>query len=77
MYYIILEDSVMTEKEFLTPIEAAKVLGISRNGMYDLLRSDKEFPVLRIGRLYKISRTELNHWVEKNSYKGGHCDGKY
>jgi len=65
------ERKMQTDKEILSVPEAAKYLGISKNGAYELCRS-KNFPVLRIGKkTLKISRKELEKWVIDNSYKNG------
>lgn len=50
--------------------EAAKILGISRSYLYQLVREEK-IPSVRIGKLLKIRRTDLECWVERleiNSY---------
>jgi excisionase family DNA binding protein len=44
--------------ELLTPEEARAVLGISRNGVYELLRRN-ELPHTRYGRLIRIPRSAL------------------
>ena len=44
--------------ELLTPDEARQVLRISRNGMYDLLKSGA-LPSLKYGRLIRIRKTVL------------------
>ena len=42
----------------------AAVLGISRAGAYELLRSDG-FPVLKIGNRIVIPKDKFLHWIEK------------
>lgn len=59
----------MLEKQFLTPMETAELLGIGRNKIYELLRTD-DFPVLKIGRLKKVPVAALSTWVQKNSHGG-------
>lgn len=44
--------------ELLTPEEARHVLRVSRNGMYDLLKTGA-VPSIKYGRLIRIKRTEL------------------
>lgn len=45
--------------------EAAAILGIGMNNMYRLLESE-DFPKVKIGRQYKIIRSLLPDWLEKN-----------
>ena len=59
----------MSEKFVLTPMEAAEMLGVGRNKIYELLRSDS-FPVLNIGRLKRVPRQELQEWITQNCNKG-------
>jgi excisionase family DNA binding protein len=44
--------------ELLTPEEAATVLRVSRNGMYELLKTGT-IPSLKFGRLIRIKKTVL------------------
>lgn len=44
--------------------EVASVLGISRAGVYDLVRSDG-FPVIRIGKRVVIPKENLVEWINK------------
>lgn len=44
--------------ELLTPEEACKVLRISRNSMYELLKTGA-VPSLRYGRLFRIRKSVL------------------
>lgn len=47
--------------EALKVAEAAELLQIGRNQMYELCRQE-DFPVVRIGRQYRISKTLLKDW---------------
>lgn len=47
----------------LTPQDVQDVLGISRNNAYALVHS-KGFPVIRIGKLYRINRDKFIQWME-------------
>jgi len=49
----------------LTVEEAAKMLGISRNLGYDLVRRGV-IPSLRLGRIIRISRSRLEEWMAQN-----------
>ncbi len=43
--------------------EVAEVLGISRSGCYNLVKS-AGFPALRIGKRLLVPRDALEHWVD-------------
>lgn len=47
----------------LTPMDIAAVLGISRNTAYELIHS-KDFPILRVGKQYRVSRRRFLTWLE-------------
>lgn len=47
----------------LTPMDIAAVLGISRNTAYELIHS-KDFPILRVGKQYRVSRKRFLTWLE-------------
>ncbi len=48
----------------LTVLDVAAVLGISRAGAYELVRSDG-FPVLKIGNRIVIPKDKFLLWIEK------------
>ena len=50
---------------FLNAEMAAKLLGISISGMYELMH-EKGFPVLKIGTRLVVPREKLREWVEQN-----------
>ena len=50
---------------FLNAETAAKLLGISITGMYELMH-EKGFPVLKIGTRLVVPRDKLREWVEQN-----------
>lgn len=50
--------------------EAAKVLGVSKNTVYNLVRR-ADFPAFRLAGKWKISKTMLALWVEREASKGG------
>jgi len=50
---------------FFGPKELAKFLGVGTAAAYRLVRQ-KDFPVLKIGRQYRISRDGLQEWVKRN-----------
>ncbi len=49
----------------LTVEQAAKMLNISRNLAYDLVRQGV-IPSLRLGRIIRISRSRLEEWMVEN-----------
>ena len=50
---------------FLNAETAAKLLGISISGMYELMH-EKGFPVLKIGTRLVVPKEKLRAWVEQN-----------
>jgi excisionase family DNA binding protein len=46
--------------------DVALVLGISRGGAYNLMKS-KNFPAIRIGRRIIVPRDPFLHWIEKKA----------
>ena len=70
------------EKLTLSIPEAAKLLGIGNNKMYDLARS-KGFPAITLGSRRLISRKGLERWLEEQAAKAmaaaSSCDdgGRY
>lgn len=49
--------------EALTPEHIQKLLGIGRRQTYELL-SDPPFHVVKVGRLYKISKKAFFNWFD-------------
>lgn len=49
----------------LTPVEAAKQLGVSKTVMYNDLLKRKDFPVYLVGSKYYISKKGLQEWVDE------------
>ncbi len=47
--------------------EAAKAIGVSRPTVDRLIRTDKTFPAIRIGRRVLISVAGLAKWIEKQA----------
>lgn len=46
--------------------EAAEELGVSDPTMRELVKQ-KDFPAMKIGKLWKISRRGLEEWIEKKT----------
>jgi excisionase family DNA binding protein len=55
-----------TERLTVTILEAAKLLGISRNLAYTLANSDKLPGVLRLGKRLVISKARLIDYINAN-----------
>ena len=50
---------------FLNAETAAKLLGISISGMYELMH-EKGFPVLKLGTRLVVPKEKFRAWVEQN-----------
>jgi len=63
----------MKQKFVLTPKEAAKILGVGENKIYQLVKTEG-FPKLMIGKMYRIPMLEFEQWVKDNITvtKGGY-----
>ncbi|MGB3682757.1 MAG: helix-turn-helix domain-containing protein [Rubrobacteraceae bacterium] len=55
------------QHEYLKVPEVAKMLRIARSRAYELV-ADEEIPSVRIGRSIRVSRGELEKWLEERSY---------
>lgn len=62
------------EKEFLSLEEVADLLGVTYQLIYRLARSG-EMPAVRLGKLYRVKRVDLNAYLEKSksAAEGGTC----
>lgn len=58
-------DTLLQAKSLYTPAEAAKILGIGTNNIYNLLRS-RQLKSIRIGRLIKVPRTALEEFLQQD-----------
>ena len=59
--------------KLLTPLEASKLLGVSRGTLYKIINQDPSFPAVRVGeRKWIISEDTLFNWIQnKNIAKIG------
>lgn len=57
------------EHEYLKVTEVAEELRIARSRAYELV-ADGTIPAVRIGRTIRVSRRELNRWLEGQRYLG-------
>lgn len=46
------------------PIEAARLLGIGRSKLFEMLARN-ELPVVRLGRCVRIPRADIVRWVDE------------
>lgn len=62
------------EKEFLSLEEVADLLGVTYQTIYRLARSG-EMPAVRLGKLYRVKRVDLDAYLEKSksAAEGGTC----
>ena len=56
---------VPTVPETLTPKEVQRILKIGVNNVYALIHS-KEFPVIRIGRSYRVPTKPFYDWLNES-----------
>ena len=64
----------MDERKTLTVVEAANILGISRNTAYELARQGGLPGALRLGRRILVSRQALEAFLEGGGDSGGPLD---
>ena len=64
----------MTENGYMSLEEVADMLGVTYQLIYRLVRSG-ELPAVRLGKLYRVSREDLDSYLErsKRSASGGVC----
>ena len=55
------------QHEWLKVPEVAEELQIARSRAYELV-ADGEIPAVKIGRSVRVSRKELDHWLEDQRY---------
>lgn len=56
----------MADRMTLSVNEAARELGVGRNTAYDLVRAG-HLPHVRIGRVIRIPRLQLQEWLNEQS----------
>ena len=56
-----------TQREFLKVPEVAEELRIARSRAYELVASGT-LPAVKIGRSVRVSRKELERWLEEQRY---------
>ncbi len=61
----------MTEtpkREWISVAEMQQTLGIGRTKAYELLATG-EVPAIKVGRLVRVNRAELDAWAKGNRYR--------
>ncbi len=58
------------QKEWFTTDELVRWLGLGRTKTYEMLRSG-EIPSYKIGRSWRIRRSDVEAWLERNRYRPG------
>ncbi|HBK69855.1 MAG TPA: hypothetical protein DDZ91_14535 [Firmicutes bacterium] len=53
--------------ESLKVKQAAQLLQIGKNQVYELCKCREDFPVVKFGRQYRISKTLLKDWLEQQA----------
>ena len=49
--------------------EAAELLRISINHLYSVIKTDKTFPIITMGRRILVPRDELQEWIKNSSIR--------
>jgi len=60
----IVSGQITKEKQLLDTAEASEFLGISRNTLYEWI-VQRKIPYIKVGRLVKFRREDLQKWLEK------------
>lgn len=60
----------MKDKYLMSITEASKYFGIGRDKLYQIVRSEPDTPVLRIGDITKINVPLFEDWLDKATKEG-------
>ena len=60
----------LPEQLLLRPTEVARVLGIGRSTVYELIHAG-ELPTIHVGRAVRISRRAVETWIEEHTAAEG------
>jgi len=50
--------------DIITAKEAAKILQISKSKLYHIMKTDKDFPAVQLGRKWIVYKAKLPEWFE-------------
>ena len=64
---------LLANNRTLSVAQAARVVGISRARMYELVKI-KGFPCIQIGRRLLVSTKGLERWLDEKAQAGWCCD---
>jgi putative molybdopterin biosynthesis protein len=56
----------MDDDELLRPVEVQRLLRVGRSKVYEMIARG-ELPVVRIGRVVRIPRRELEQWIAERA----------
>lgn len=62
----------MQEEKLLTRTEVQEILRISQSKMYRLIRN-KKLPSIRVGKTYRIRRSDLDEYLETEKGRDERC----
>lgn len=57
-------------KKLISALECAATIGVGRDKMYSLIKSDPDLPIIKIGNITKINKDLLDKYLEKKCDKG-------
>lgn len=61
----------MKNQQYLVSIsEAAKIFGIGRTKLYELVSSDNSIPAVKVGAYTKINRKLFEQWLDEATIEG-------
>lgn len=58
-----------TEREWLTLREVQEVLSIGHTKAYELMTTPGGIPNIRIGRVFRVNRRDLDDWLEQRKHR--------
>jgi len=58
-----------TEREWLNLREVQEMLGIGHTKAYELVTTPDGIPNVRIGRVIRVNRRDLNEWLEQRKHR--------
>lgn len=58
------KEQALENKILLTPMQAKKLLGVGRNEIYELCKTEG-FPAFKIKSKFYINKNKLQEWVDK------------
>jgi predicted DNA-binding transcriptional regulator AlpA len=65
------------EIEIMNADALASWLGVDRQRIYHLCRTDPEFPVILLGqKQYRFSKTAVQRWLDRGGSKKDHTAGR-